>query len=134
MKKMIKLKKSPDLTTVLANGIDKFNCTVILCALNDCGSISTHSVGSISSEEHNKQFYIYNITKTYTAAAILLLCEEKGSFLDKQLAFFFPDIQIPPNITVRHLLNHSSGLSDYGSKEYQDAVSSNPEKPWSPLC
>ncbi len=120
-----------DLNAVLKNGLDEFNCKGILCALNICGNISTHSVGSISAEEHNKQFYIYSISKTFTATAILLLCEQKGCFLDRTFVSFFSDLGIPQNITVRHLLNHSSGLSDYGTKEYQDAVYSNPEKPWS---
>ncbi|MGB0775093.1 MAG: serine hydrolase domain-containing protein, partial [Akkermansiaceae bacterium] len=38
---------------------------------------------------------------------------------------------IPSEVTVRQVLNHSSGLSDYFSqKEYQEAVHTHPEKPW----
>lgn len=128
---MAEITTTIDLTTILKAGLDEFECSGILCALNDCGNISTHSVGVISAEEHNKQFYIYSITKTFTATAILLLCEQEGNFLDKEFAYFMPDASISSSITVRQLLNHSSGLSDYGSKEYQDAVSRNPGKPWS---
>lgn len=128
---MTESKRTLDLTTVLKSGLAEFNCSGILCALNDCGKIYTYSSGSISTEEHNKQFYIYSITKTFTATAILLLCEQKGDFLNRTFISFFPDLKIPPNITIRHLLNHSSGLPDYGSKEYEDAVYLNPDKPWS---
>ncbi len=128
---MTKMNITNNLTPILTAGLDELECTGILCALNDCGNISTHSVGLIPSEEHNKQFYIYSITKTFTATAILLLCEQRGNFLDKEFVFFFPDMSIPSDITVRQLLNHSSGLSDYGSTEYQEAVYSHPEKPWS---
>ncbi|MCP4706291.1 MAG: beta-lactamase family protein [candidate division Zixibacteria bacterium] len=125
------MNKTLNLNSTLTAGLDELECSGILCALNDCGNISTHSVGSIPPEEHDKQFYIYSITKTFTATAILLLCEQSDNFLDKEFVFFFPDMSIPSDITVRQLLNHSSGLSEYGSTEYQEAVYSHPEKPWS---
>lgn len=120
-----------DLTHILKKGIDEYECPGILCALNVRGNISTYSAGTISENEHNKKFYIYSITKTFTAAAILILCEQKGDFLDKEFVHFIPDASIPPDITVRQLLNHSSGLSDYGSEEYHNAVNTCPDNPWS---
>jgi CubicO group peptidase (beta-lactamase class C family) len=55
-----------------------------------------------------------SIGKQFTAAAILLLVERGRLSLDDRITKFFPDA--PPtwkDITVEHLLNHTSGLGDY---------------------
>lgn len=120
-----------EITPVLEASLNTFECSGVLCALNISGKISTYSAGSIHHKEHNKKFYIYSITKTFTATAIMILCERLGNFLDKKLVDLLPETLAPSAITVRQLLNHSSGLSDYGSKEYQEAVCRHPDKPWS---
>ena len=55
-----------------------------------------------------------SIGKQFTAAAVMILVQEGKLSLDDKIAKFFPDV--PPTwsgITVRHLLNHTSGLGDY---------------------
>ena len=61
-------------------------------------------------------FRLASITKQFTAMCILLLqAQGKLSFDDKILKFF-PDFPLyGKDITVRHLLNHTSGLVDYES-------------------
>jgi CubicO group peptidase (beta-lactamase class C family) len=59
-------------------------------------------------------YRIASMTKQFTAMAIMILAERKRVSLDDPLTKFFPDF--PPygkQITVRHLLNHTSGLPDY---------------------
>jgi CubicO group peptidase (beta-lactamase class C family) len=59
-------------------------------------------------------YRIASMTKQFTAMAILILADRKRLSLDDPLTKFFPDF--PPcgkQITVRHLLNHTSGLPDY---------------------
>ncbi len=116
---------------ILSGALAELDCRGILCAVNGAGSISTHSAGNIPAGAHARPFPIYSITKTFTAAAVLLLCEREGSFLDKTAAALLPGIAIPSAVTVRQLLNHTGGLSDYfSSADYRADVRSHPENPW----
>lgn len=62
--------------------------------------------------EHLMQ--IGSITKTMTAAIVLQLVDENVVSLDDQVARWLPPIpNINPAITVRRLLNHTSGVGNY---------------------
>jgi CubicO group peptidase (beta-lactamase class C family) len=64
-------------------------------------------------------FEVGSVSKQFTAAAVLLLVERGQINLDADIRKYFPEI--PPYerpITVRQLLNHSSGLRDWGEIEY----------------
>jgi D-alanyl-D-alanine carboxypeptidase len=57
---------------------------------------------------------VLSITKQFTAAAILILVEEGKISLVDRISQYIPDT--PPawsEITVRHLLTHTSGIRDY---------------------
>jgi D-alanyl-D-alanine carboxypeptidase len=61
------------------------------------------------------RYPIYSITKTAVAAAVLLLVREGAIELD----------------SVRSLLNHTSGVRDYGSlPEYREVVRTRPGRAW----
>lgn len=61
-------------------------------------------------------FRLASITKQFTAMSILLLKEQGKLSLDDKLFKFFPDFPLyGKDITVRNLLNHTSGLMDYES-------------------
>ncbi|MEO5715071.1 MAG: serine hydrolase domain-containing protein [Luteolibacter sp.] len=121
-----------DPTTLLEAWLGKAGCKGALAAVSENGVVRTFSAGSIGAGDHGRPFYIYSISKTFTATAILKLCEERGDFLDQSFHHFLPDAPIPAGITVRQLLNHTGGLSDYfSSSEYQTAVTSHPQEPWS---
>jgi D-alanyl-D-alanine carboxypeptidase len=120
-----------DPTPILKAAIQRLGCKGALVALSDHGDVKTFSAGSITSDDHGRPFYIYSISKTFAAAAILRLCEEQGDFLDVSYCDLMPDAPIPDGITVRQLLNHTGGLSDYFSTgDYQNAVLSHPNEPW----
>jgi len=52
--------------------------------------------------------------KQFTATAVMMLVEEGKLSLDDKITKFFPDSpQAWQNITVRHLLSHTSGMTDY---------------------
>ena len=55
-------------------------------------------------------FRIGSITKQFTAMAILKLAEDGKLSLDDLVTKFFPNHPNAKNITVRHLLNHTSGI------------------------
>ena len=74
-------------------------------------------------------FRLASFTKQFTAAAIMLLARDGKLHYDDHLTDFFPEFPAyGKSITVRNLLNHTSGLEDYGDllmKQYPDTP---PEK------
>ena len=59
-------------------------------------------------------FRLASVTKQFTAMAILMLAEEKKLSLDDAIVKFFPELPASDvGIHVRHLLNHTSGITDY---------------------
>jgi CubicO group peptidase (beta-lactamase class C family) len=55
-----------------------------------------------------------SIGKQFTAMAIMILVEEGKISLDDKITKYFPDAPDAwKNITVRHLLTHTSGMGDY---------------------
>jgi CubicO group peptidase (beta-lactamase class C family) len=58
-------------------------------------------------------FEIGSITKQFTAALILKLQEQQKLSVNDPLAKYLPEYQFPPGITLRMLLNHTSGLADF---------------------
>jgi CubicO group peptidase (beta-lactamase class C family) len=59
------------------------------------------------------RFRIGSVTKQFTAAAILKLAEEGKLSIDNPLAAYFPDYPNGKKITLRELLNQTSGLHNY---------------------
>ena len=60
------------------------------------------------------RFYIASLSKQFTAMSIVLLVEDGKLSLDDTVAKWIPEL--PPfakTITIRQLLNHTSGLRDY---------------------
>lgn len=58
-------------------------------------------------------FRIGSITKQFTAAALLLLAEEKKLSVDDKLSKYFPDFPRGEEVTLRQVLNHTSGVHSY---------------------
>ncbi len=79
-------------------------------------------------DEHTN-FRLASFTKQFTAACIMLLARDGKLKYDDHLTNFFPEFPAyGKSITVRNLLNHTSGLEDYGEllmKQYADTP---PEK------
>ena len=59
-------------------------------------------------------YEIGSVTKQFTAAAILLLAEDGKLALDDELTKFLPDYPLQGHhVTLRRLLNHTSGIKGY---------------------
>ena len=78
-------------------------------------------------------------TKTYVAAAILKLVEQEKLSIDdsirdylstKTVDLFETDGYLLDSIKVKHLLSHTSGISDYVDQGYIDLISKNPKHRW----
>lgn len=62
----------------------------------------------------NTNFRLASVSKQFTALAVLMLAERGKLKLDERLKDFFPAFPAYGNqITVHHLLTHTSGLLDY---------------------
>jgi CubicO group peptidase (beta-lactamase class C family) len=58
-------------------------------------------------------FKLASITKQFTAAAILLLAEDKKLKLDDKLSLYVPEFEQSEKVTLYQLLVHTSGIPDY---------------------
>jgi len=61
----------------------------------------------------NSIFELASVSKQFTAMAIVILKEKGKLNYDDKMAKYIPELSNYDNITLRHLLNHTSGLPDY---------------------
>ena len=82
--------------------------------------------------ETKKLFYIYSITKTFTAILVMQLIEKGLVTLNSSITSYLTDIQLPKEVTIKHLLNHTSGVPSYTDlPDYMSANREKPSEPWS---
>src|SRR5262249_3133783 len=75
------------------------------------GVTDLHSLSKINAHTN---FRLASVTKQFTAMAIMLLVHDRRLRYDDRLTDIFPDFpDYGRAITIRHLLNHTSGLLDY---------------------
>ena len=70
-----------------------------------------------------------SVTKTFVAVVVLQLAEEGAVDLDGGIDAWFPDLPGADRITVRQLLQHTSGLGEY--KDQPDVLR-DPTRRWTP--
>ncbi len=74
-------------------------------------------------------YQIASISKQFTAAAILLLEDEGKLTLDDVVGRYIPGITGGDRITIRQLLDHTSGLQDYWPQDYSFHAMATPVTP-----
>jgi CubicO group peptidase (beta-lactamase class C family) len=110
------LQPSEALTEILRRGQVRFRLPSVSAAVyrgDQTMWVETVGVADDAGREPTAetQYRIGSITKTFTAAAILLLREEGNLDLDDRIATHVPEAQAAfPGLTIRRLLAHSSGL------------------------
>jgi D-alanyl-D-alanine carboxypeptidase len=76
-------------------------------------------------------FAVASISKTFTAAAVLALVEDGRLSLDESVVGRLPGVRIDRRITVRMLLDHTSGLHDFFLHPAIDrALLGGPDRAW----
>ncbi|MDX1661080.1 MAG: serine hydrolase domain-containing protein, partial [Gemmatimonadota bacterium] len=70
--------------------------------------------------EPDARFRIASLSKGFTDAAIGRLVDEGGLSLDDALAKYLPDFPNAERITVRHLVEHTSGVAHTNRLEWMD--------------
>ncbi len=78
-------------------------------------------------------FSVASVSKTFTSALIMRLVEDGRIRLDSTAKSYLPGLAIDPAITVRQLLDHTSGLRDfYLSKGIDKALLARRSQVWDP--
>ncbi|MCJ8211206.1 beta-lactamase family protein [Mucilaginibacter sp. RS28] len=92
----------------------KFNGNVLVAEKNKVvysRSVGFSQLNTPKRNTVNSAFQIGSVSKTFTATAVLQLVQQGKVHPDDPLTKYFPDFPYK-NITVRHLLSHTSGLPD----------------------
>jgi D-alanyl-D-alanine carboxypeptidase len=81
----------------------------------------------------NDHFRIGSNTKTFTGTVILQLFDEGKLGLDDPVSEYQPEVPNGENITIRQLLNMTSGLFNYAEDEdFNQTLDAEPQKAWEP--
>jgi D-alanyl-D-alanine carboxypeptidase len=75
--------------------------------------------------EHTR-FRIGSVSKQYTAALVLLLAEDGKLSLDDRVSVYLPDLGHAGEITIRRLLQHTSGYRDFYPFDFPQAEAVEP--------
>ena len=70
-------------------------------------------------------FRIGSLTKQFTAAGVLLLAEQGKLKIDDRLSLYLPDFPRANEVTLRDLLNHTSGIHNFTEGPVIDKISAN---------
>lgn len=130
------------LDTVLTHTLDSMYNVMGIKSLNAAiqfsdGAVWANAVG-ISAQNvsvtPNDAYLIGSVTKTLTAACILQLVDEQALSLDDSLYKWLDTMQyINPNITIRQLLRHQSGIYDVlNNPSCQPALLAKMDSIWNP--
>jgi len=82
---------------------------------------NSHGLRAINPKDSltlSSQFCLASVSKQFTGMSIMKLKEAGKLEYDQKVKDILPDFPYD-NITVRHLLNHVSGLADYGGLIYE---------------
>ena len=105
----------------------RFSGTVLLARGDEV--LFSHSYGFQDIDEtisltENSSFNLASVSKQFTSMAIVLLnYREKLSFEDR-ITRYIPELDLFNDVTIEHLLHHTSGIPDYislASKKWDDS-------------
>lgn len=93
------------------------------------GSAGVGKLGESAKPPTDGRFRIGSNTKTFTAALVLLLVADGRIGLDSPADDHLPEYGLDRRITVRMLLQHTSGLFNFTGEYYEDGTTA-PGIPW----
>lgn len=78
-------------------------------------------------------FSVGSVSKTFMATLILELAQEGKLTLGDRVRRWLPTANVSPVVTIRELLNHTSGLYDFfGNPKIDKALLAHPRQVWTP--
>ena len=86
--------------------------------IKDGGIVYSAGFGYANIEERtpidaNSTFRLGSVSKQFTAMAIMILAEDGKLDYDDAVIDYIPQLTEYPDVTIRHILTHTSGLPDY---------------------
>ncbi len=94
-------------------------------------TLGTSDLATNAPIQVNSYMRIGSITKTFTATVILQLVDEGKLGLDDPVSKYQPEVPNGVHITIRQLLNMTSGLFEYSQDlGYNQALDADPAKVW----
>lgn len=96
-------------------------------------TLGTGNLATLTPMNVNSYMHIGSITKSFTATIILQLAEEGRLRLDEPVSKYQPEVPNGSNITIRELLNMTSGLFSYTDDlGFEKQALTDPFKVWTP--
>ncbi|MFI9025314.1 serine hydrolase domain-containing protein [Streptomyces sp. NPDC053560] len=86
------------------------------------GSAGVRKLGEDARPQTNGLFWVGSSTKTFTATLVLRLVADGAIGLDAPVADYLPQLGLDRRITVRMLLQHTSGLYSYTGEPEPDGT------------
>ena len=84
-------------------------------------------LGAVSEPATSGSKYpIDSVSKEFTAAALLILQQRHQLSLDDRLEKWFPELKEAKDVSLRQLLNHTSGIRDYWPQDFVTPEMSHP--------
>lgn len=112
---------------------------VLLVSTSDGTQIAARGLADLEAGipvKTSDRFRIGSITKTFVATIVLQLAEEEALALDDAMADYLPaevaeNIEYGDEITIRQLMNMTSGIPDYlESEAFYEVIANTPDYPW----
>ncbi|MFC4120024.1 serine hydrolase domain-containing protein [Nonomuraea zeae] len=85
-------------------------------------SAGVSKLGRPAKPSTNGRFWTGSVIKPFTATLVLQLVADGKVKLDAPVATYLPDLGLDPRITVRMMLQHTSGLFNYTGEYYDDGT------------
>jgi CubicO group peptidase (beta-lactamase class C family) len=96
-------------------------CTVGVAVRGETVLTAAYGMADLEHDVTNRPDSIFeagSVSKQFTATAVLLLAQQGKLALDDPVRKYIPELpEYEAPLTIRHLLNHTSGLRDWGSLE-----------------
>jgi D-alanyl-D-alanine carboxypeptidase len=109
------------------SGTQAGNAPALAVAIVQRGKIAY--ARTFGSADDQTRFRIASLTKMMTAVSVLQLVDRGRIKLDERVSTYLPNAPYADRITVRQLLNHTSGLYNYGDDSFKAGANKKPTTP-----
>lgn len=105
-----------DSLLTLLNSQEQFNGNVLIREKDTVILKKSYGLANRKTKENlneNSVFELASLSKQFTATGIILLAREKKISYEDKVTDYFPELSFCNDVTIKNLLNHSSGIPEY---------------------
>src|SRR5688572_5238720 len=123
----------PEVETYLQSLIDTAGIAGVTIAITNAQDIVYSKGFGVTNTDTKEQlqpnhiFHVASVSKTFTATAVMQLAEQGRLDINKPLITYLPYFKLNDDryktITIKQMLNHTSGIPDVEDYEWEKAVS-----------